>query len=167
VTLNPSGREGSVGPGFVTRRESRGPQPAPKLRAETRHILKSSVRQPVTPRHMTPRSHDASADAVGLGALLVLLHGADAPVETVEVTYRLWRHRQRAHAAFVADAEEQKPRGASIAPYGLGEAQPEPAESEETVRIWRAGERARSSNALAAARWRHDASRGAGISHHN
>jgi hypothetical protein len=30
---------------------------------------------------------DASADAVGLGALLVL-HGADAPVDTVEVTYR-------------------------------------------------------------------------------
>ena len=70
-------------------------------------MLKSSVRQPVTLRQMTARSHDASADAVGLGALLVLLHGADAPVDTVEVTYRLWRHRQRAHAAFVAESQEQ------------------------------------------------------------
>jgi len=92
---------------------------------------------------MTGRSRDTSADAVGLGALLVLLHGADAPVDTVEVTYRLWRHRQRANAAFVADAEEQKRRGASITLYALGEAQPEPVEDEETVRIWRAGERVR------------------------
>jgi hypothetical protein len=68
---------------------------------------------------MTAWSRDASADAVGLGALLVLLHGAEAPVDTVEVTYRLWRHRQRADAAFVADAEEQKHLGASITSYGL------------------------------------------------
>ena len=92
---------------------------------------------------MTAPSHDASADAVELGALLVLLHDADAPVDTVEVTYRLWRHRQRAHAAFVADTEEQKRRGASITSYAVGPAQPEPAEYEETVRIWRAGERVR------------------------
>jgi hypothetical protein len=91
---------------------------------------------------MTVRAHDASADAVGLGALLVLLHGA-APVDPVEVTYRVWRHRPRAHAAFVAEAEEQKRRGASITSYGLSKAQPEPAEDEETVRIWRAGERVR------------------------
>jgi hypothetical protein len=92
---------------------------------------------------MTAQSHDASADAAGLGALLVLLHGADTPVETVELTYRVWRHRERAHAAFVADAEEQKRRGASIKLYGYGEAEPEPAEVEETVRIWRAGDRVR------------------------
>ena len=92
---------------------------------------------------MTARFPDASADAVELGALLVLLHGADARVDTVEVIYRIWRHRERAHAAFVADAEEQKRRGASITSYGLGRAEPEPAESEETVRIWRAGERVR------------------------
>lgn len=85
-----------------------------------------------------------SRDAVGLGALLVLLHGADAPLDTVEVTYRVWRHRQRAHAAFMAHAEEQKKRrGASITTYASGTAQPEPPEEEETVRIWRAGERAR------------------------
>ncbi len=82
-------------------------------------------------------------DAAGLGALLVLLHRADAPIETVDVSYRLWRHRQRAHAAFLADAEEQRRRGASIRSHGLGKAQSEPAEYEETVRIWRAGERVR------------------------
>ena len=92
---------------------------------------------------MTSPSHDASADAVDLGALLVLLHGADAPVDTVEVSYRLWRHRERAYAAFLADVEEQTPRGASITSCGPGKAEPEPAESEETVRIWRAGERFR------------------------
>ncbi len=73
----------------------------------------------------------------------MLLHGADARVDTVEVTYLLWRHRQRAHEAFVADAEEQKCRGASITSFGLGKAQREPAEYEEAVRIWRAGERVR------------------------
>jgi hypothetical protein len=47
------------------------------------------------------------------------------------------------HAAFIADAEEQKRRGASITLHGAGKAEPEPAEYEETVRIWRAGERVR------------------------
>jgi hypothetical protein len=61
----------------------------------------------------------------------------------VEVTYRVWRHRGRAHAAFVADAEEQKRRGAAITLYSYGEGEPEPAEDEETVRIWRAGQRIR------------------------
>ena len=91
---------------------------------------------------MTAASDHASADAVELGPLLVLLHGADAPIDTVEAIYRLWRHRERAHAAFLADAEEQKRRGASITLYGPGRAEPEAAEYEETVRIWRAGERA-------------------------
>jgi outer membrane lipoprotein-sorting protein len=92
---------------------------------------------------MTVRSHDAGADAVELGALLVLLHGADAPVDTVEVTYRLWRHCARASAAFAADVEERRRRGASITLYGAGRAETGPAEYEETVRIWRAGDRAR------------------------
>jgi hypothetical protein len=92
---------------------------------------------------MTAPSHDASADAVGLGALLVLLHGAGAPVGTVEVTYRLWRHRERAYAAFVADAEERKRQGTSMTLFRSGKAEPEPPEYEETVRIWRTGERVR------------------------
>ena len=73
----------------------------------------------------------------------MLLHGGNAPVNTVEVTYRVWRHRERAHAAFLADAEEQKRRGASITLNGFGKAEPEPAEYEQTVRIWRAGQRGR------------------------
>jgi len=92
---------------------------------------------------MNAQSDDPSADAVELRALLVRLHDADAPLDTVEVSYRLWRHRERAHEAFVADAEEQKRRGASIKLFGLGNAEPEPAECEETVRIWRAGRRVR------------------------
>jgi hypothetical protein len=43
----------------------------------------------------------------------------------------------------VAGAEEQTRRGASSRSYGLGDVPPEPAEYEETVRIWRAGERVR------------------------
>ncbi len=119
--------------------ESSGPPPGPRAR----HTLKSSVPVSGYAAAMTAPSHDASAEAVDLGALLVLLHSADAPVDTVEVIYRLWRHRQRAQAAFLADAEEQRRRGASITSYGLGKAEPEPAESQETVRIWRAGERVR------------------------
>jgi hypothetical protein len=92
---------------------------------------------------MTARSQDATAGALELGALLVLLHDADAPVDTVEVTYRVWRHRHLAHAAFVADIEERKRRGASISSHATSAAQLEPAEDEETVRIWRAGERVR------------------------
>jgi hypothetical protein len=92
---------------------------------------------------MTARSHDESADAAELGALLVLLHGADAPVDTVDVTYLVWRHRQREQAAFMAETEEQKRRGWSISTYAPAEQEPEPAEFEETVRIWRAGDRGR------------------------
>jgi outer membrane lipoprotein-sorting protein len=92
---------------------------------------------------MSGTSHVLSTDPAGLGALLVLIHGADPPVGTVEVTYRVWRHRERAHAAFVADAEEQKRRGSSIRLFGVGQAKPEPVEHQETVRIWRSGDRAR------------------------
>jgi hypothetical protein len=98
----------------------------------------SVPRPPTTP---TRPGSSASSSRSTSGSLAAAL--AEAPVDTVEVTYRLWRHRQRAHGAFVADAEEQKRRGASITSYGLGRAQREPAEYEETVRIWRAGERVR------------------------
>ncbi len=109
----------------------------------TRHTLKWRRSGNGSAAAMTAPSDHVSADAVELGALLVLLHGADAPADTVEAIYRLWRHRDRAHAAFLADAEQQKRRGASITLYGPGKAEPEPAEHEETVRIWRAGERSR------------------------
>jgi len=87
---------------------------------------------------MAAASDAGSAD--GLGALLVLLHGADAPFDTVQAAYRVWRHRDRSEAAFMAHAEAQDRRARW---YGRRGAPPEPAESEETVRIWRAGERAR------------------------
>jgi hypothetical protein len=86
---------------------------------------------------------DTSHNQVELGALLVLLHGADAPFRYVQATYRIWRHDERVHAAFLADAEEQKRRGASITLYGVSDGEPKPPEHEETVRIWRDGERFR------------------------
>jgi hypothetical protein len=88
-------------------------------------------------------SHRTSDDPGPLGALLVLLHGADAPTRAVRATYRIWRHDQRLQDAFIADAEEQKRRGASISTYGSHRGDPEPPEHEETVRIWRDGERFR------------------------
>lgn len=45
--------------------------------------------------------------------------------------------------AFRADAEEQKRRGASISTFQARSGEPEPAEYEETVRIWRDGARFR------------------------
>ena len=92
---------------------------------------------------MTGPSDNPRVDPADLGALLVVLHSADAPRGRVEVTYRVWRHQERLHAAFTANAQEQKRRGASIRSFGVGKSQPRPAEVEETVRIWRDGERAR------------------------
>ena len=92
---------------------------------------------------MTEPTDRPRGDPVGLGALLAVLHGADAPRGRVEVTYRVWRHQERLNAAFIANAEEQKLRGASITSFGVGKSGPEPAEVEETVRIWRDGERVR------------------------
>jgi hypothetical protein len=88
-------------------------------------------------------SPSAGADGLALGGLLALLHCVDPPLEAVEVSYRIWRHRPRANAAFVAHAEARRQRGASITTYGRGRREPEPDEVEETLRIWRAGERAR------------------------
>ncbi|MBV9838153.1 MAG: hypothetical protein JO156_08540, partial [Solirubrobacterales bacterium] len=92
---------------------------------------------------MTRPSDDPRVDPANLADLLVILHGADAPIGRVDVTYRVWRHEERLHAAFIADAEEQKRRGASISFYGTTSCRPRTAEVEETVRIRRDGERAR------------------------
>lgn len=78
-----------------------------------------------------------------LGALLVVLHDAGVPRGRVQVTYRVWRHQERSHAAFIADAEQRKRQGESIRLFGFGSGQPEPTEVEETVRIWRDGQRCR------------------------
>ena len=92
---------------------------------------------------MTDSSDRLRVDVADLGALLVVLHGADAPRGRVEVMYRVWQHQERLQAAFTADAEEQKRRGASISSVGVGRSRPQPVELEETVRIWRDGERCR------------------------
>jgi hypothetical protein len=92
---------------------------------------------------MADTSYRPTDDQVELGALLVLLHGADAPFRSVQVTYRVWRHDERLGRAFRADAEEQKRRGASISTISIGNGDPAPPEHEETVQIWRDGERFR------------------------
>ena len=82
--------------------------------------------------------------ALELGALLVLLHDAADPFRTVHATYRVWRHEERLLAAFRADAEEKKLRGASLSSVSaVSSGDPEPPETEETVRIWRDGARLR------------------------
>lgn len=87
---------------------------------------------------MSEVSDRTTGDQGELGALLVLLHEADAPVQSVQATYRVWHHDERAHAAFLADAEEHK-----RTLYAYDDDEPEPPEHEETVRIWRDGERSR------------------------
>jgi hypothetical protein len=87
---------------------------------------------------------DTTGDEVELGALLALLHGADDPFRTVQATYRTWRHDERLREAFCADIEEQKRRGASISSFtAVRSGDPGPPETEETVRIWRDGQRFR------------------------
>jgi hypothetical protein len=71
-----------------------------------------------------PPADNPRVDPADLGALLVVLHSADAPRGRVEVTYRVWRHQERLHAAFTANAQEQKRRGASIRSFGVGKSQP-------------------------------------------
>lgn len=93
---------------------------------------------------MSEVPHPTTGDEVELGALLGLLHGAADPFETVQVTYRVWRHEERLVEAFRADAEEQKRRGAAISSFRfVRSGDPEPPETEETVRIWRDGQRCR------------------------
>ena len=79
-----------------------------------------------------------------LGALLELLHGADAPFETVQATYRIWSHHERAHGAFVAQIEDDKRHGVGVSMIRLGDSDDQaPAEQVETVRVWRSGARFR------------------------
>jgi hypothetical protein len=80
---------------------------------------------------------------VDLGAVLALLHRGDAAFDCVEATYRMWRHDGRAAAAWRAEIEEEKRRGAAITSYGpLGDSDA-PAETETVLRIWRAEGRVR------------------------
>jgi hypothetical protein len=93
---------------------------------------------------MSEAPHRTTGDEVELGALLALLHGAADPFRTVQATYRTWRHDERLREAFLADAEEQKRRGASISSVRfVRNGDPGPPETEETMRIWRDGQRSR------------------------
>jgi hypothetical protein len=78
-----------------------------------------------------------------LGVLLALLHDADASFSTAQVTWRIWRNERRQRDAFIADVEERRRRGASISLHSYGRDTEEHVEREETVRIWRAGDRTR------------------------
>lgn len=93
---------------------------------------------------MSEMPHSTAGDDVVLGALLELLHDADDSFQTVQATYRTWRHEQRLQEAFRADIEERKRRGAAISTASavrIGD--PGPPEIKETVRIWRDGQRVR------------------------
>jgi hypothetical protein len=87
----------------------------------------------------------ATGDEAALGTLLGLLHGADERFRTVAATYRTWRHEERLHEAFRANTAEQKRRGVSFAAVSAvsSSGEPAPPETEETVRIWRDGQRFR------------------------
>lgn len=82
-------------------------------------------------------------DKAQLGSLLELLHRADIPFRSVEATYRIWRHEERASAAWRAGMEEETRRGASISTYDASDKSCGPAEREEVLRIWRADDRVR------------------------
>jgi hypothetical protein len=73
-----------------------------------------------------------------LGDLLELLHGAEEPFQSLAVTWRVWRHHERSHRAFLAWAERSGGQVATA--YGPGQ---EPDESTETVREWREGDKVR------------------------
>lgn len=93
---------------------------------------------------MSEVPHRTAGDEGGLGALLELLHDAGDSFQTVQATYRTWRHEQRLLEAFRANTEELKRRGASISTASavrIGD--PGPPETKETVRIWRDGQRVR------------------------
>jgi hypothetical protein len=92
---------------------------------------------------MAESSRSTAVGQAELGALLALLHGADAGFRSVEATWRVWRHEERLRQAFAADADEQKRRGASISTLRIGNGDSEAPENEEMVRIWREGERFR------------------------
>ena len=81
--------------------------------------------------------------AVELCALLALLHRGEAGFDQLQATYRMWRHEERAAAAWRAEIEEEQRRGAAITSYGPSSESDVPAETETLLRIWRAEGRVR------------------------
>jgi hypothetical protein len=70
-----------------------------------------------------------------LAELLELLHGADAPFETLYGRFRTWHHHERAQAAFRAYHENRG--GTSVGVATARTVGPVEEESERTVSIWR------------------------------
>jgi hypothetical protein len=93
---------------------------------------------------MSEVSHGSTGDEVTLGVLLALLHCAADSFRTVQATYRIWRHDERIREAARADAEKLKRRGGSfVTGRFVGGGDSAPLEAEETLRIWRDGQRFR------------------------
>ena len=92
---------------------------------------------------MSEVPHRTSGDEVELGTLLALLHGTDDRFQTVQATYRTWRHEQRLPEAFRptrrAEASRRFVRRRLRRQWWRAGAR----ETEETVRIWRDGQRFR------------------------
>jgi hypothetical protein len=70
-----------------------------------------------------------------LSELLELLHGTGEPFGALHARFRVWSHRERAHAAFVAAAER---RGGKLLTF-RGDGRSRDPESVEVVEVWRAG----------------------------
>jgi outer membrane lipoprotein-sorting protein len=85
---------------------------------------------------------ETSGEKPRLGTLLEVMHGAGS-FNTVHAAFRVWRHTERAQAAFRAAAEEDTRRGASSQTVTLRGRGEEPSERVETIRIWRSGGRVR------------------------
>jgi hypothetical protein len=94
----------------------------------------------------------ADGELPDLGALLALLDRAEAPFESVVVTYRQWVHSERSSVAFRAQMELDKRRGMAVGTvqaHSRRRAQPprereeREVEREEIVRLWRQGDRVR------------------------
>jgi hypothetical protein len=74
--------------------------------------------------------------------VLSVLHDSQGSARLVTASYRIWHHTTRAQEAFVADLERRKrKRSARACGAGLGANQP--VEQEQTVRIWRDGQKVR------------------------
>ncbi|MGA2007875.1 MAG: hypothetical protein ABSH27_09995 [Solirubrobacteraceae bacterium] len=97
---------------------------------------------------MSDRGGGVSDGLPDLGGLLELLHNAEMPFVTVVASYRVWRHTERAQAAFIAEREAERP-GRTVGTVQFarrsdgGEAEESLPETEEVFRIWWAGERFR------------------------
>lgn len=71
-----------------------------------------------------------------LGELLLLLHDADEPFQTLQARYRIWRHHGRLRAASLAQSRQSRGAAVAMGTFGRPPA-PESAESEEVLHLWR------------------------------